>query len=169
MGDLFGLLRRAVAVPARDAPQLLGYVALSFLVGNHDAHGKNYSLLYAPRTHQATLAPVYDVVSTVAYRQVRPMSRKMAMRIGGEYRPDYVRSRHFDRLFADAGLGGAAARRRLRSLARDAPAAARDARETLVGAGWDAPVLGRIVEIVDQRAGWLDAAAAPARAGQTNT
>lgn len=152
-------------MPARDAPQLLGHVVLSLLVGNHDAHGKHYSLLYAPHTHQATLAPAYDVVSTVAYRRVRPMSREMAMRIGGEYRPDYVRSRHLDRLIADAGLGGAAARRRLRSLARDAPGAARDACDELASAGWDAPVLSRVVEIVEQRAGWLEELAAPARAG----
>ena len=104
-------------------------------------------------------------MSTVAYRRVRPMSHKMAMRIGGEYRPDYVRSRHLDRLIADAGLGGAAARRRLRSLARDAPGAARDARDELASAGWDAPVLSRVVEIVEQRAGWLEELAAPARAG----
>ena len=167
LGDLFAMLRRAVAVPARDAPQLLDYIALSFLVGNHDAHGKNYSLLYAPRTHQATLAPAYDVVSTVAYRRVRPMSRKMAMRIGGEYRPEYVRSRHLDRLIAEAGLGAAAARRRLRTLARDAPRAARDARAALVAEGWDAPVLDRIVQIVEQRAGWLEDLSAPARAGDS--
>lgn len=161
LADLFGLLRRVVAVPARGAADLLGYFALSFLVGNHDAHGKNYSLVYLPRSPRAQLAPAYDVLSTVAYRRTQPMSRRMAMSVGGEYRPAYVRSRHLDQLIGAAGLGGAAARRRLRGLAADAPAAARAAQAELVESSWDAPVLGRIVEIVDQRAAWLAELAAP--------
>jgi len=40
----------------------MGALAFNWIVGNCDAHGKNYSLLYdrgAP-----TLAPLYDIVST---------------------------------------------------------------------------------------------------------
>jgi serine/threonine-protein kinase HipA len=164
--DSFALLRGAVAVPARDAPRLLEYVALSFLVGNHDAHAKNYSLLYLPESPRATLAPAYDILSTIAYRKAENMSRKMAMKIGGEYRPDYVHARHLDQLLSDAGLGRAAARRRLRAMAADAPAAARETHAELARTGWGAPVLERIVAIVEERARWLaEAAAAPARAG----
>jgi serine/threonine-protein kinase HipA len=153
--DGFALLRRAVEVPARQTPLLLDYFALSFLVGNHDAHGKNYSLLYLPNSTRATLAPAYDVVSTVAYRKVRPMSRKLAMSVGGEYRPDYIRPRHLQRLLKDAGLGAAPSRRRLRALAERAPAAAAAAHAALADAGWEADVLGVIQEVVVQRAGWL--------------
>ncbi len=161
--DSFALLRGAVAVPARDAPRLLEYVALSFLVGNNDAHAKNYSLLYLPDGPRATLAPAYDVLSTVAYRGTQNVSRKMAMKIGGEYRPDYVRARHLDRMLADAGLGRPPGRRRLRAMAADAPTAARETRSELARAGWGAPILDRIVEIVDERARWLaDAAGTPA-------
>jgi serine/threonine-protein kinase HipA len=162
LADCFALVRRAAIVPARDALRLIDVVALSFLVGNHDAHGKNYSLLYLPYSSKAELAPAYDVLSTIAYRKVRPMSRKMAMSIGGEYRPDYVRARHVDRMLGEAGLGVAAARRRLRRLAREAPLAARSARSALAKDGWDAPVLERIVEIVEQRASWLTGITAPA-------
>jgi len=162
LADLFGLLRRVVAVPARDAAALLDYVGLSFLVGNNDAHGKNFSLLYVPRGPRAALAPAYDVLSTVAYHATARLSRKMAMRIGGEYRPEHVRRRHLDALIAEAGLGGAAARRRLRAIAADAPTAARATRAELVGAGSGAPILGRIVEIIDERAARLAELAAPA-------
>jgi serine/threonine-protein kinase HipA len=162
LAECFALVRRAVAVPARDAARLLEYVALSLLVGNHDAHGKNYSLLYLPASARAVLAPAYDVLSTIADRKVAPMSRRMAMSIGTENRPDYVRSRHLDQLLSDAGLGAAAARRRLRSLAQDAPAGARRARAELVAAGWDVPVLERIVGVVDERSRWLAELSAPA-------
>jgi hypothetical protein len=40
-------------------------------------------------------------------------------------------------------------------MAREAPSAARSARQQLVDAGWDAPILGTIIELVDTRAQWL--------------
>jgi len=155
LADCFALVRRATTVPAREVIKLLDDVALNFLVGNHDAHGKNFSLLYRPESARAVLAPAYDVLSTFAYRRTHNLTPKMAMSIGGEYRPEYVRTRHLDRLFEEAGLGVAAARRRLRGLARDAPGAARDAREQLIDTGWDAPILQTIVELIDERARWL--------------
>jgi serine/threonine-protein kinase HipA len=160
--DCFALLREAVAVPARDALKLLDMVVLSFLIGNNDAHGKNYSLLYLPDTPTATLAPAYDLLSTIVYPG---LSRKMAMSIGGEYRPDYVQPRHLSRLLERAGLGPAAARRRIRALADGAPSAARQAHAGLAEEGWAAPVLERIVETVEKRAlRMLEiAAAAPSR------
>jgi serine/threonine-protein kinase HipA len=45
---------------------LLRLVTLNVLVGNGDAHGKNYSLLHEP-SGVLRLAPVYDVVSTIVY------------------------------------------------------------------------------------------------------
>ncbi len=162
LADCFALVRRAVSVPAREVLALLDDVMLSFLVGNHDAHGKNYSLLYLPGSPRAVLSPAYDVISTVVYPG---LSRKMAMSIGGEYRPDYVQPRHLDRLLDEAGLGPAAARRRIRALAAAAPAAAREARAQLASEGWDAPVLARVVETVERRAARLLEIAAPASRG----
>jgi len=159
--DCFALLRSATAVPAQQIMKLVDDVALSFLVGNHDAHGKNYSLLYLPETSSAVLAPAYDLLSTFAYHKSHNLTRKLAMSIGGEYRPDYLRPRHLDRLLQDAGLGAPAARRRLRAHADAAPAAALEARADLAAKGWDAPVLDRIGGIVEQRARWLRELAAP--------
>ena len=162
LADCFGLLRTAAEVPARDIVKLLDYVALSFLVGNHDAHGKNYSLRYEPDSARAVLAPAYDVISTFAYHGSHNLTRKMAMSIGGQYKPDYLNRGHLDRLLGDAGLGAAAARRRLHAHAKAAPSAARDARAQLVAGGWEAPVLDTIVDIVDDRAGRLRRLTAPA-------
>jgi len=153
--DLFGMLRAAVAVPARDAVALLDQITLSFLVGNHDAHGKNFSLLYHPGASRATLAPAYDVLSTVAYRKVQPMSRRMAMSIGGERRPAYVRSRHIQGLLEEAGLAVAAGRRRMRDLAQRAPRLAQDTADAMAGDGWAPPLASELVGIVTQRARWL--------------
>jgi serine/threonine-protein kinase HipA len=161
LADCFGLLRTATGVPAREIVKLLDYVALNLLVGNHDAHGKNHSLLYLPDTARAVLAPAYDIISTFAYHKSNNLTRKMAMSIGGQYKPDYLERRHLDRLLGDAGLGASAARRRLRAHADAAPSAAREARAQLVANGWEAPVLDALIAIVDQRAGWLGDLAAP--------
>lgn len=152
----FALLRGATTVPAQELTRLIDQVALSYLVGNHDAHGKNFSVLYAPGGTR--LAPAYDVLSTVAYHSTHRLTRKMAMKIGGEYRPDYLQARHWEQMLNDAGLGVAAARRRLRGHAEAAPAAAKTARDEFARGGWDAPVLERIEGIVERRAGWLLAA-----------
>ena len=60
---------------------LAGFVdalAFNFIVGNADAHAKNFSLLY--RDGNASLAPLYDTLSTAVYPNLTP---RMAMGIGG--------------------------------------------------------------------------------------
>jgi serine/threonine-protein kinase HipA len=47
-------------------PRLLRAVTLNVIVGNGDAHAKNYSLLHA-RSGAIKLAPLYDVMSTLIY------------------------------------------------------------------------------------------------------
>ncbi|MFT0865300.1 type II toxin-antitoxin system HipA family toxin [Pseudomonas sp. CAM1A] len=48
--------------------QLFEMVALSCIVGNGDAHLKNFGLLYTdPLRRDARLAPAYDIVNTTAY------------------------------------------------------------------------------------------------------
>lgn len=48
--------------------QLFAMVALSCIVGNGDAHLKNFGLLYSdPTRRDARLAPAYDIVNTTAY------------------------------------------------------------------------------------------------------
>ncbi len=161
LADCFKLVRQATTVPAAHTLVLLDAVGLNFLVGNHDAHGKNFSLLRSPE--RTELAPFYDVLSTTAYPG---LARKAAMSIGGERRPDYVRRRHLDRLCQEAGLGGAAVRRRLLAMASEAPAAARAVRAGLAADGWDHPVLDVVLETVDRRAAHLTELASPRSANR---
>jgi serine/threonine-protein kinase HipA len=156
LSDCFALVRRATAVPARDTIRLLDVIGLNFLVGNHDAHGKNFSLLYVPDAATATLAPAYDVLSSIVYLRTQRMSKNMAMKLGSIYRPDYARPSHLTAFLEGAGLGVGVSRRRLRAMARRAPEAAALVRAEFAGSGWDRELLGEIVEVVEQRAGWLE-------------
>lgn len=153
LADGVDLIRRA-GYPA-GVSRFVDYLILNFLVGNHDAHGKNFSLLYGAGDRRGTLAPAYDVLSTVAYHGQHRLTRKMAMRIGGEYRPEYVRERHLDRLCGEAGLGRAATRKRIGALATRAPEVADRTRVAFRESGWHRPVIDEIVAIIRQRAAML--------------
>ncbi len=149
--DCFDLIRRASGRRAPDVTALLDAAGFNFLIGNHDAHGKNFSLLYTPQ--KAQLAPFYDVLSSFVYRSSgHNMDRKLAMKIGGENRWDYVRRRHWDRFFEEAGLGVFPSRRRLLDLCDRTTRAARDVRNEFAAAGWDDPLLDSIIELIDLRA-----------------
>jgi serine/threonine-protein kinase HipA len=76
----FALVRDASSAPVIDLQALLDAVIFNFLIGNHDAHGKNFSFLYSGG--QTRLAPLYDLLSTSYYPELSP---KMAMKIGGDY------------------------------------------------------------------------------------
>lgn len=96
----FALVRQVSSAPVIDLARLLDAVIYNYLVGNNDAHGKNFSLLYqAGRTR---LAPLYDIVSTICYPD---LSRDMAMKIGKEYSSERVTPKDFAQLAEEAGLG----------------------------------------------------------------
>ena len=105
LGQCFALLREVSRTPVIDLRSLLDAVIFNALIGNHDAHGKNFSLVYGNTTLQPRpdihLAPLYDLVSTVFYPE---LTKNMAMKIGGEYRSNGLTKRHFERLAQEAGL-----------------------------------------------------------------
>ncbi|MGA3346287.1 MAG: type II toxin-antitoxin system HipA family toxin, partial [Terracidiphilus sp.] len=113
----FALLREVSSAPVLDLARLLDAVIFNFLVGNNDAHGKNFSLLYrgaGTASLETRIAPFYDVVSTRYYPE---LTREMAMKIGGEYSSERVSSMNFEQLAEDAGLAKPLVRSRVPELA----------------------------------------------------
>jgi serine/threonine-protein kinase HipA len=98
---------------------LLDYVIFNALIGNHDAHAKNLSLLYSGKA--PVLAALYDTLSTAVYPTLTP---KMAMKIGGKYKFSEVLARHWDQFAEETGLAKAQAKRRILKLAKSVPATA---------------------------------------------
>jgi serine/threonine-protein kinase HipA len=113
----FALLRDVSSAPVLDLARLLDAAIFNYLVGNNDAHGKNFSLLYrgvGTASMETRLAPLYDVVSTRYYPE---LTRELAMKIGGEYSSDKVSKANFEQLAEDAGLAKPLVRRRIPELA----------------------------------------------------
>lgn len=144
--DCFALVRRVMRPAALFIPRLLDAVIFNALIGNHDAHAKNYSLLYVGGA--AKLAPLYDLLSTAAYPE---LSSKLAMKIGGYYEFDDVLPRHWERFAKDAGLAAPQVRRRVLEMAERLPATAAALRDDFKGRGLDRPVVGRIIATIETR------------------
>ena len=136
--------------PALDAHHFLDAVGFNLLVGNGDAHAKNFSLLYTAEGIQ--MAPLYDLLSTALYPDL-PLS--MAMSIGGTYRFSEV-----DRVVLTEGARALGLRRdylirRLDFLRERLPKAAEEVAVGLLGCGLDESVLERLVRLVRDRSGEL--------------
>lgn len=110
----FGLLREVSTTPVIDLQRLLDAVIFNYLIGNNDAHGKNFSIVYNLPAAEAKLAPLYDLVCTVHYPD---LSNTMAMKIGGEYLAEKVSPRHFEKLAEEADLAKPLVKRRVLELA----------------------------------------------------
>ncbi|HVR05415.1 MAG TPA: HipA domain-containing protein, partial [Solirubrobacteraceae bacterium] len=77
---------------------ILRWALFQFLIGNSDAHGKNFSLLYDGGS--PSLAPLYDVVSTCRYPE---LTTRLAMSIDGASDIGEVDGRAWEKLAAQAG------------------------------------------------------------------
>ncbi|KAB2737766.1 type II toxin-antitoxin system HipA family toxin [Brucella anthropi] len=109
--DCFELLRRVSARPATDVLKLLDAAIFNLVVGNADAHGKNFSILYDDQGPR--MAPLYDLLSTIAYPDLSP---KMAMRIGKRATLAEMDAVGWQTFAKEAGVGLPLVRRRITDL-----------------------------------------------------
>lgn len=107
----FDLLRRATTVPAVAVLAFLDAAIFNLIVGNADAHGKNFSLLYD--TAGVSLAPFYDLLSTVAYPDLSP---NLSMKIAKRATLEEIGLATWAAFAEDIGLPGSFVRRRVREL-----------------------------------------------------
>jgi serine/threonine-protein kinase HipA len=99
VSDAIGLIDNYSAVPARDREQFWLALVFNFLIGNCDAHGKNYSLLYDSTA--PSLAPLYDLVSTAVYEM---LTTRVAMSINGATYLEDVDAKAWARLASEVGV-----------------------------------------------------------------
>ena len=109
----FELVRTVSSAPAVDLLRLFDAVVFNYLIGNGDAHGKNFSLIYEGR--EIRLAPLYDLVCTQAYPE---LSQTMAMKLGGERNAGDVVARNWRKFADEAGFGQPVALRRIHEMAQ---------------------------------------------------
>jgi serine/threonine-protein kinase HipA len=146
LAQCFDLVRRITRPSAPQILRLLDYVIFNALIGNHDAHAKNFSLLYSGKT--PVLAPFYDTLSTAVYPTLTP---KMAMKIGSRYKFSEIQARHWGQFAENAGLAKALAKRRILEWAKSLPPTARKLQSD-PGRGFAGnAVVERIIALIEQR------------------
>jgi serine/threonine-protein kinase HipA len=107
----FDLLRWATTVPAVAVLALLDAAIFNLIAGNADAHGKNFSLLY--QAAGASLAPFYDLLSTVVYPELSP---NLAMKIAKRTTLEEIGPATWPAFAKDIGVAASFVRRRVREL-----------------------------------------------------
>lgn len=145
LGAIAGLLRSASARGGADVLAFLRAAILNYVLGNGDAHAKNFGLLHGD---ELRLAPLYDVVSTAVYPGI---DDSLAMAIGDKLDPDSLDGGDLFELAEDCGLSYVELSRewsRFAAMTLDAAerVAARSRAES-----WHRPVVDRILAIARER------------------
>ena len=148
----FEVITRYSARLARDRLHLISWVILNYLVGNADAHAKNLSLLIT--REGVMLAPFYDLVSTAVYRE---LTDRLALKIGGENRPEWIQKRHWENLAAISGANPRIVRRQLDQLSSTIAGIARKTADELALSTTEVAAVERILSVISERATRLTA------------
>jgi serine/threonine-protein kinase HipA len=146
--DCIGLLREWSTVPALDIRDFLDGLAFNVLIGNADAHGKNYSILYRKRDRR--LAPFYDLVCTLAWPE---LSRTPAMKIGTSDSIETITPTHWRKMAQESRVGWPMLRERIVDLCLKCIDALRN--KDVVGAANDPAMAERVAGIIQERAASL--------------
>lgn len=140
------ILYQFSAKPAADQLKLLDRVIFNYLIGNADAHGKNFSFLYKGKKPE--LAPAYDLLSTAVYPDI---STKMAMKIGGKYEPEKVFLHHWHQLVPNTEGAKKGIERQLQHLSNNCLEKALALKESLKKEGTPSPIFEDICGVIEKR------------------
>ena len=127
--QIASLIRSRSTRPLPDLTLFAQLLLFNYLIGNCDAHLKNYSLLWDE--HGLRLAPGYDLVCTTYFPR---FNRSLAMALGGERSIDAVTPQNLAELARDLGVSVTWLRGACRGwpgVAREAISAAAESDEAL--------------------------------------
>lgn len=142
----FDLLRRATTVPAVAVLAFLDAAIFNLIVGNADGHGKNFSLLY--QTSGVSLAPFYDLLSTVAYPDLSP---NLAMKTAKRATLEEIGPTTWTAFADDIGLAASFIRRRVRELSESVSGHVRTLPASAALAELDASALKEYAVLISSR------------------
>ena len=146
LGRCFSLIDRFSTHPALDRKKMLDWIIFNYLIHNADGHAKNLSLLLT--AHEIRLAPFYDLMCTGVYEGI---NKKLAMKIGGENRPQWIQRRHWERLAEDIGIRAEFIMRTLHNMSAKIMQIAQNVAEEQEVKWGPASILIRIQKIISEQ------------------
>jgi serine/threonine-protein kinase HipA len=143
----FDLLRRATTRPAVEILKLLDAAIYNALVGNADAHGKNFSLLY--ERGAVSLAPLYDLLCTIVYPNLDP---EFAMKIAKAATIEEIGTTTWLKFAEDIHIAARFVRGRVEALAEAVQRAIFSVIGPLVDAGLNREAMTEQASVITSRA-----------------
>ncbi|MES2962055.1 MAG: type II toxin-antitoxin system HipA family toxin [Pseudomonadota bacterium] len=140
------LITEHCSFPGLDSARFINAVIFNYLIGNSDAHGKNFSFLY--QGSSIKLAPLYDLISTNSYSK---LEHRMAMKLGRSHDPDRTTLRHWHSIVADKATSRSYLDKELQNLAIKLPQAAEALQNKLKKAGIESEVFNVIRGTIAKR------------------
>ena len=131
------------ALGLADQMRFVDFYLYNFLIGNADAHAKNFSLLY--NDGRPSVAPLYDAMSTLVYPNIY---NAMAMEIGGHYEFKDVTREAFSAFAEKCDINPRAVLDRLDALVERLPQKAAELAEEMSDEGHPSPIYARIGEVI---------------------
>jgi len=98
--ECFGLVDEFSERVTRDLPELLRRFVANLLLGNADAHAKNFSLLRG-RDGLLQLAPAYDLVCTLVWPN---LASRLAQSVDGQFDAGQIGRKRWRKLSAELGV-----------------------------------------------------------------
>lgn len=135
--------------PARDKLQFIHAVIFNYLIGNCDAHGKNFSFLHLE--NGLKFAPLYDLVCTSAY----PIENKMAMRIGSNYKIKPLPLRHWHSIVPNTNTARSSLNKDLKTFATKLPKKAAELKIELEKVGIKSGIFEKVIEVINKRCDYI--------------
>ena len=132
--------------PAKDQLEFLRRIVFNYIIGNSDAHGKNFSLLYSE--NKICFAPAYDLFSTAVYPN---LAKEMAMKIGGKYDPEHVYIRHWHRIVEGTSAAKNNIEKIIDSQSKSCVNAAIALKDELKNEGLESKIFDQIYDVINVR------------------
>ena len=142
--DCISLLRDWSTTPVLDIRDFVDGLIFNVLIGNADAHGKNYSMLYQGTSRR--LAPFYDLVCTLAWPE---LSKTLSMKIGKGKSLNEIKPFHFQEMATENDLGWPMIRERMARLCRKVLDVLSE--RNLASETTDAAMAGHVARITSER------------------
>lgn len=145
------LIEKNSILPALDKLKFTHAIIFNYLIGNCDAHGKNFSFLHVK--NGVKLAPLYDLICTRAYPK---LNQRMAMKIGSSYKTDPLLSlRHWHSIVPNTNTARSSLNKDLKTFATKLPKKAVELKIELEKAGIKSGIFDKVIEVINKRCEYI--------------
>jgi len=145
--DGFELLMKT-RIPIKDRDLLMRAAVFNYLIGNNDAHGKNFAILY-DMDGNPRLAPFYDILCTQAYDE---LTDDMCMKVGDQYNFKDITESDWQGLCKVTGFSFLSLKKIIHTFVEQIVESIQEERNLLSGTEFDYGVLDKMIAQVQRNA-----------------